>query len=70
MLADSSLLEEETAKVGELYQNSKDLTLNASQFADERPVTCVRYAPNDRYVATASLSPVVRMGVCEMGQCD
>jgi WD40 repeat protein len=38
----------------------QDLTLTASQFADERPSTCVRYSPGGGMLLTGSLSALAK----------
>lgn len=52
---------EENKAVHELYTHSKDLTLNASQVGDDRPITTVRYSPDGNFVCSGSLSGVVKV---------
>ena len=47
--------------VSSLYATCKELTINSSQFGDDRPLSCVRYAPNGQQVATASLSCYIKL---------
>lgn len=51
----------EDNKTIELYNFTKDLSLNSSQVADERPLSCVRYSYCNRYIATGSLSSSVKV---------
>lgn len=61
-LQENDLLQrEEDEHVGGLYTNSKELSLNASQFGDDRPLTTVRYAPDGNLIASASLSSTVKL---------
>lgn len=46
----------ETERILDLYSNSENLTLNSSQFADERPLTTVKYNPSGKVIAAGSLS--------------
>lgn len=52
---------EENKVVYEMYSHSKDLTLNASQVGDDRPITTVRYSPDGNFVCSGSLSGVVKV---------
>ena len=58
---DEALEAAETVAVRDLYLNSKDVTLNASQVGDDRPITTVRYSPDGKLVCSGSLSGVVKV---------
>lgn len=61
-LVDNPALEAiENRYVSSLYSTCKDLTINSSQFGDDRPLSCVRYAPNGQQVATGSLSCYIKL---------
>jgi U4/U6 small nuclear ribonucleoprotein PRP4 len=61
-IRDDSVLEaEETKVVRDLYIHSKEMTLNSSQFGDDRPVTAVRYSADGKLVCSGSLSGVVKV---------
>ena len=51
----------EDSNVALLYKDSKTISLTASQYADERPLTSVRMCANASKFATSSLSPVVKV---------
>lgn len=51
----------EDKRVLDLYKCGKDIILNSSQFGDERPLSCVRYAPGGAIAATGSLSCGVKL---------
>lgn len=51
----------ENRYVSSLYSTCKELSINSSQFGDDRPLSCVRYAPNGQQVATASLSCYIKI---------
>ncbi len=52
---------EENRTVLSLYINSKEMNLNASQFADERPLTTVRYSASGTVLSSASLNHSVKL---------
>lgn len=47
--------------VTSLHNNCKELALNSSQLGDDRPLSCVRYAPSGMHVATGSLSCYIKL---------
>jgi U4/U6 small nuclear ribonucleoprotein PRP4 len=51
----------ENTHASALYKISSELSLNSSQFGDERPLTCVRYSPCGSVIASGSLGPVVKL---------
>lgn len=51
----------ENKYVTSLYNNCKELALNSSQLGDDRPLSCVRYAPSGMHVATGSLSCYIKL---------
>lgn len=51
----------ENRYVTSLHNNCKELALNSSQLGDDRPLSCVRYAPSGMHVATGSLSCYVKL---------
>jgi U4/U6 small nuclear ribonucleoprotein PRP4 len=53
-----------------LYAYSKDLQLNSSQVGDERPLTSIRYSSNGAYLATGSLSCVVKVWDVKSLNCE
>jgi U4/U6 small nuclear ribonucleoprotein PRP4 len=62
---------EDDVYVGTLYKTAKEMTLNSSQFGDDRPLSCVRYAPNGNLVATGSLSAYIKIwDVSDLGCVD
>lgn len=52
---------EEDREVLSLYTNCKEMTLNSSQFGDDRPLTAIRYAASGAVVASASLGNTVKL---------
>ena len=52
---------EDDKQVAMLYKDSKQLSLVASQYADERPLTMVRTAKDTNYFASSSLNPVIKV---------
>jgi U4/U6 small nuclear ribonucleoprotein PRP4 len=71
-LIDNPSLEiQDNRYVSTLYGACRDLALNSSQFGDDRPLSCVRYAPNGRTVATGSLSCYIKLwDVSDLGCVD
>jgi WD40 repeat protein len=61
ILEEESLEAEQNKAVLELYSNSKNLTLNASQIGDERPGTYIRYNSDGQLIAGGSFSGVVKI---------
>lgn len=57
----SELQAENDRYVSSLYTACKDMTLNSSQFGDDRPLSCVRYNPNGSQVASGSLSSYIKI---------
>jgi U4/U6 small nuclear ribonucleoprotein PRP4 len=51
----------ENAEVGRLYELSRHIILNASQYGDDRPLCNIRYAPHGDLVASGSLNAQVRL---------
>jgi U4/U6 small nuclear ribonucleoprotein PRP4 len=51
----------EDQRTAELYLSLKDMHLNGSQFGDNRPLTCVRYSPDAKIVASSSLNPEIKL---------
>lgn len=51
----------EDQHTAELYSSLRDMHLNGSQFGDSRPLTCVRYSPDSKMVASSSLTPTVKL---------
>ena len=47
--------------VSELYKNSRNIILNSSQFGDDRPLSCIKYAPYGNIFATGSLNTTVKI---------
>lgn len=47
--------------VNSVLSNCKELALNSSQLGDDRPLSCVRYAPSGMHVATGSLSCYIKL---------
>ena len=47
--------------VNSVLNNCKELALNSSQLGDDRPLSCVRYAPSGMHVATGSLSCYIKL---------
>ena len=67
----SDLEMEHNKYVNSLYTNSKEMTLNSSQFGDDRPLSCVRYSPDGTKVATGSLSSYIKIwNVSDLGCVD
>lgn len=52
--------------VREVYMNSKELALNASQFGDDRPITAIRYSGDGNTIASGSLTATVKLWDAEM----
>lgn len=52
---------QERRDVGHLYNTCRELTLNSSEFGDDRPLSCVRYAPQGSLAATGSLTCNVKI---------
>jgi U4/U6 small nuclear ribonucleoprotein PRP4 len=57
---DDNLQIEENLSVYRLYQHHKEVVVNLSQYGDERPLSTVRYSPNGEFLASASLSPLIK----------
>ena len=53
---DDELETQDRQRVRNLYSISKEITLNSSQFAEERPLSSIRYSPEGSLAATGSLS--------------
>lgn len=51
----------EDREVLSLYDTCKDVILNSSQYGDDRPLNCVRFSPHGGYIATSSLTTVVKV---------
>lgn len=51
----------ENKMVSELYKNSRSLTLNSSQYGDERPMSTIRYSPYGNILATGSFNSTVKL---------
>ena len=47
--------------VNSVLSNCKELALNSSQLGDDRPLSCVRYAPSGMRIATGSLSCYIKL---------
>ena len=58
---DDELQAEEDRGVASLYLTCREMTLNSSQFGDERPLTTVGYAASGGVLATGSLSCGVKV---------
>jgi U4/U6 small nuclear ribonucleoprotein PRP4 len=56
-----SLQIEEDHNAAQLYVHAKTLTLEGSQFADFRPVSCVRFSPDGSLVAVGSWTGSVKL---------
>ena len=52
---------EEDRVAAELFAHSREMAINASQFIDERPATCVRYSPRGNLLATSTLGTSVKV---------
>lgn len=52
---------EEDRLAAELFAHCREVALNASQFVDERPASCVRYSPRGNLLATSSLGTSVKV---------
>ncbi|KAF0700689.1 Aste57867_8743 [Aphanomyces stellatus] len=52
---------EADAHAADLYRNSQQIAVNASQLADVRPLSVIRYAPDATHVATGSWSSLVKV---------
>lgn len=61
---------EEDSNTLKLYAYSKDLQLNSSQVGDERPLTSIRYSSNGAYLATGSLSCIVKVWDVKSLNCE
>lgn len=61
LLSDSEATMQNSAKVFELYQHSKDVVLNLSQFGEERPLTAIKYSPNGNYLASGSFGSEIKI---------
>eukprot|EP01036_Dinobryon_divergens_P037566 gene37566-49166_t len=59
--ASESLQTEEDRTAAALYMNTKDIELDSSQFADDRPLTAVRFAPTGNVLASGSLTGMVKL---------
>lgn len=71
MVENSELELENDRYVSSLYINCKEMTLNSSQFGDDRPLSCVRYSPNGSQVASGSLSSYIKIwDVSDLGCVD
>ena len=51
----------EDTQVAQIYTDAKNISLGASQFADERPLTAVRVCASGGAFASSSLNPVVKV---------
>lgn len=67
---DDELVAQENQMVHDLYQHSQDLVLNLSQFADDRPLTTVRYSPCNTLLASASFGPAVKVWNANSLECN
>lgn len=52
---------EEDRVAAELFAHSREVAINASQFVDERPATCVRFSPRGNLLATSALGTSVKL---------
>ena len=52
---------EEDRVAAELFAHSREVAVNASQFIDERPATCVRFSPEGGLLATSALGTSVKL---------
>lgn len=56
-----SLQSEEDKSTAELYSSTRELGLSGSQFADDRPLTSVRFSPSDSLISSSSLTGTVKI---------
>jgi WD40 repeat protein len=49
------------AHTAELYRNSREIALNGTEFADERPASCLRYSANGDYLASGSFGSAIKV---------
>ena len=56
-----SVKEEDNQFVSELYQSCEEVVLNSSQYADARPLTCIRYSKCGNVISTGSLASHVKL---------
>lgn len=61
LIVDEQLQAENSQQVFDLYTHSKDLTLNLSQFGDDRPLSSVRYSGDGQYLISSSLTNAVKV---------
>lgn len=57
---DTELARQHDEQLAALYKHSKEITLNGTQFGDERPLMCIRYNPDGTRLAAGSLSAHVQ----------
>jgi U4/U6 small nuclear ribonucleoprotein PRP4 len=70
-LSNAELELENDKYVSSLYSTYKEMTLNSSQFGDERPLSSVRYAPSGTIAATGSLASNIKLwDVSDLGCVD
>ena len=60
-IENSDIKSEDDKYVGSLYATCREMALNSSQFGDDRPLSCVRYAPNGTLIASGSLSSYIKI---------
>jgi U4/U6 small nuclear ribonucleoprotein PRP4 len=56
-----SAKEEDNQSVSNLYNLCEEVVLNSSQYADARPLTCIRYSKCGNIIATGSLASHVKL---------
>lgn len=61
IIEDEKLSIADRQRVYDLYQHNKELTLNLSQFGDDRPLTSIRYSHDGAYLVSGSFGNTVKV---------
>jgi len=58
---DQAAREADDLHAADVYTTVREMRITFSQFADERPVTCLRYSPNPQFCASGSWDSVAKV---------
>jgi U4/U6 small nuclear ribonucleoprotein PRP4 len=66
---DDTLMTAKNQQTGLLYEHISHLTLNASQFGEDRPLTSIQYSKCGQYLASGSFAPIIKIWDANQLEC-